>query len=90
MLMGFNTDVKHERGVFHVQTEPRKDDGIETTVYTRGAVIHKLTTSYRDFLNSSGYNEEEVQRMLEDQHRQVIAQIRSGAIKPPAQLSIPT
>ena len=90
MLMGFNTDVKQDGIQYHVQTEPRKDAGIETTVYTRGAVIHKLTTSYRSFLESSDYSEEKVKQMLEDQHREVITQIRSGVIRPPTQLSIPT
>ena len=90
MLMGFNTDVKQDGVVYHVQTEPRKDAGIETTVYTHGAVIHKLTTSFRNLLNSPDYDEEQVRKMLEEQHRRVIAQIRSGTIKPPAQLSIPT
>lgn len=48
MVMGFNTEIKHEGLVFHIQTEPRKDAGLETAVYLKGAVIHRLKTSYQD------------------------------------------
>lgn len=80
MVTGFNTDIKHNGIVYHIQTEPRKDAGIETTVYVRGAVIHSLKTSYQDFLNSPDYSDERLKRLLEDQHRQVIARIRAGEI----------
>jgi len=84
MVMGFNTDIKHNGVVYHVQTEPRKDAGIETVVYTRGAVIHKFKTSYQDLLSLPDFNDEKLKRVLEDQHRQVIARIRAGEIAPPA------
>ncbi|MBZ5563639.1 MAG: hypothetical protein LAP13_14615 [Acidobacteriia bacterium] len=82
MVMGFNTDIKFNGVVYHIQTEPRRDAGIETTVYTRGAILHSLKTSYQAFLNSPDYSEEKLRRLLEDQHRQVIARIRAGEIKP--------
>ena len=72
MVMGFNTDIKHEGVVYHIQTEPRKDAGIDTTVYTRGAVIHKLKSSYQDLLDSPDFTEEKLKQRLEEQHRQVI------------------
>jgi hypothetical protein len=81
MVMGFNTDINHEGVVYHVQTEPRKDAGIDTTVYTRGAVIHKLKTCYQDLLDSPDYSDEKLKTRLEDQHRLVIARIRGGEIK---------
>jgi hypothetical protein len=83
MVTGFNTDIKHNGIVYHIQTEPRKEAGIETTVYMRGAVIHSLKTSYQEFLASPEYSEEKLKRLLEDQHRQVIARIRAGEIRPP-------
>lgn len=83
MVTGFNTDIKHNGVVYHIQTEPRKDAGIETTVYMRGAVIHSMRTSYHSLLNSADYSDEKLKRMLEDQHRQVIAKIRAGEIRPP-------
>jgi len=85
MVTGFNTDIKHEGVVYHIQTEPRKKDaGIETMVYIRGAVIHSLTTSYEEFLHSPEYSDDKLKGMLEAQHRAVIAKIRAGEIKPPA------
>jgi hypothetical protein len=85
MVMGFNTDIKHEGVVFHIQTEPRKDAGIDTTVYTRGAVIHKYKSSYQDLLDSPDFSEEKLKRRLEDQHRLIIGRIRAGEIKPAPQ-----
>ena len=84
MVMGFNTEIKYQGVVYHIQTEPRRDAGIETTVYMRGAVIHSVKNSYQDLLNSPEFSEEKLKRMLEDQHRQVIARIRAGEIGPPA------
>ncbi len=92
MVTGFNTEIKLDNIVYHIQTEPRKDAGIETAVYVKGAVIHKLRTSYKDLLNSPDYSEDKLKRVLEDQHRQVIARIRGGEIRmptPPASGSAP-
>jgi hypothetical protein len=83
MVTGFNTDIKFNEVVFHIQTEPRKEAGIETTVYVKGAVIHSLRSSHQEFLNSPDYTDEKLKKVLEDQHRQVIAKIRNGEIKPP-------
>lgn len=83
MVTGFNTDVKHEDVIYHVQTEPRKEARIETLVYIRGAIIHALKTSHQDFVQSPEYSDEKFKRLLEDQHRQVIARIRAGEIRPP-------
>jgi hypothetical protein len=83
MVMGFNTDIKHDGVVYHVETEPRKKDaGIDTTVYTRGAVIHRLKSSYQDLLNSPDYSDDKLKHRLEEQHRLIIARIRGGEIKP--------
>jgi len=84
MVTGFNTDIKHNGVVYHIQTEPRKEGGIETTVYMRGAVIHSLKTSQKGFVQSPEYTDDKFKRFLEDQHRMVIGRIRSGEISPPA------
>lgn len=83
MVMGFNTDIKYNGVVYHIQTEPRKDAGIETVVYTRGAVIHKVKSSYQEMLNSPDFSDEKLKRALENQHRQVIGRIRAGEIAAP-------
>ncbi len=89
MVMGFNTDIKHEGVVYHIQTEPRKDAGIDTTVYTKGAVIHKYKSSYQDLLDAPDFSDDKLKRRLEDQHRLIISRIRAGEIKPAPQPSQP-
>jgi hypothetical protein len=84
MVTGFNTDIKFNNVVFHIQTETRKDAGIETTVYVRGAVIHSLRTSYREPARAPDFSDDKLKRLLEAQHRQVIAKVRGGEIKLPA------
>ena len=80
MAMGFNTEIKHKGVVYHVQTEPRKDLGVETTVFIRGAIIHSLMTSCRDLASLPDRTEQVLTQKLEEQHRQVIAKIRAGEI----------
>jgi hypothetical protein len=81
MVMGFDTDVKFEGVVYHVQTEARKGTAIETTVYVRGATIHCLKTDCQDLMSSPDYTEPLLRQRFEDQHRQVIGRIRAGEIR---------
>ncbi len=81
--MGFNTEVKYNGVVYHIQTEPRKDSRIETMVYLRGAIVHSLKTSYEALRNSPDYSEEKLSRLLKDQHQQVIGRVLAGQMEPP-------
>lgn len=89
MVMGFNTDIKHDGVIYHIQTEPRKDAGIDTTVFTGGTVIHKFKSYCQDLMDSPGFSDEKLRRRLEEQHRLIIARIRGGEIKPAAQQAGP-
>ncbi len=84
MESGFNTDIVFEGTLFHIQTEARKDAGIETAVYVKGAVVHSLKTPHPGSFNLQAGKEREFMRVLEKQHRQVIARVRAGEIKPPS------
>ncbi|HZT71872.1 MAG TPA: hypothetical protein VFC10_19270 [Terriglobia bacterium] len=84
MVSGFNTEIEFEGTLFHIQTEARKEAAIETAVYVQGAVIHSLKTSHADLSFPEPDNEQHFLRLLEGQHRQVIAQIRAGEIRPPS------
>lgn len=85
MVMGFNTNIERDGVIYHVETELRKGEGIETTVYAGGAVIHKTKSScYQDLPNSPHSDEDMLRRAIEDQHRQVIARVRSGEFLPPS------
>ena len=79
MVFGFNTNVNHEGVICHEQTEPRKDGTLETVVYRRGEIIHKVTAPSGEVNDSSV--DEEVRRVLEEQHRQVINRIRMGDLE---------
>ena len=83
MVMGFNTDIKFEGVVYHVQTEARKGTAIETTVHVRGATIHCLKTDCQDLVSSTDYTDQQLRQRFEDQHRQVIGRIRAGEIRAP-------
>jgi len=82
MLFGHNTDVKVGETVYHVQTE---DGGtanalIDTTVYCRGRVLHRRTNNYIDLLPLDPRREESLRKRIDDQHRTVTEEIRSGAL----------
>lgn len=79
MIIGFNTDVKHRGHVFHAQTEDKglENPLIETLVYTKGQIHEAHHTRYDDII-ASGYDEKRVIQLMEDQHRRVIALIKSG------------
>jgi hypothetical protein len=82
MASGFNTDVRVGDRVFHVQTEDRGPARpvIDTTVYQNGRVLHRRTSDYKHFADSSEFDLEGLRFRVEEQHRAVIEDLRSGAI----------
>jgi len=89
MSSGFNTDVRVGEQVFHVQTEDRgpAHPRIDTAVYQNGRVLHRRSSNYAEFAASAQFAEESLRRLVEQQHRAVIEELRSGALKvePPAE-----
>jgi predicted small secreted protein len=84
MVSGFNTEVEFEGTLFHIQTEVRKEADIETTVYVKGAVVHSLKTSHPGLSTAQDGDGQQFTLLLEDQHRQVIDQVRAGEIRLPS------
>lgn len=89
MLFGHNTDVKAGETVYHVQTEDRGTANalIDTVVYCRGRVLHRRTNNYIDLLPLDAGREEALRKRIDEQHRAVAEEIRSGAlhlVPPPA------
>ena len=89
MIFGFNTEVRIGNNVFHVQTEDHgaQKHQLETTVYLGGRLVHRRKVSYEELLESPNFSETEVRSKLEEQHRGVIEELRSGALTfeaPPA------
>jgi len=83
MLFGHNTDVKAGDTVYHVQTEDRGGPNalIDTTVYCRGRVVHRVKDSYMDLLPLDPERENSLRQRIDGQHREVAEDIRSGALK---------
>ena len=82
MLFGHNTDVKVGETVYHVQTEDRGTANalIDTTVYCRGCVLHRRTNNYIDLLPLDPDRENSLKKRIDEQHRSVAEEIRSGAL----------
>jgi len=83
MLFGHNTNVSVGDSLFHVQTEDRgvSQALIDTTVYFRGRVLHRRTNNYLDLLPLDAQKEAVLKQRVDDQHRDVEEDLRSGALK---------
>lgn len=79
MITGYNTDVKHNNRVFHIQTEDKGDVSphIESLVYVGGQILTTRRTSYEDAIRE-GRDDRAVQEIMERQHRAMIAAIQRG------------
>jgi hypothetical protein len=81
MIFGFNTDIKHEDTVYHVQSEARENELLlQTQVFVRGRCIGKRATSYADKAAESGFTDQDKEQILRDQHRMVLDAIRDGRV----------
>lgn len=82
MITGFNTDVKHDGSVYHVQTEARGRENpvLESLVYIGGTIVAKKMTPYADQLRQ-GATEEAIAVLLKRQHQVIIAAIRAGRVE---------
>jgi len=81
MIFGFNTDVKHDDTVYHVQSEARENELLlQTQVFVRGRCIGKRATSYADKAAESGFTDQQKEQILREQHRLVLDSIRDGRL----------
>jgi len=79
MIFGFNTDVKHEDTIYHVQSEARENELLlQTQVFVRGRCIGKRATSYADKAAEASFTDQRKEHILRDQHRLVLDSIRDG------------
>jgi len=85
MLFGHNTNVKVRDTDFHVQTEDRGVTNalIDTTVYFQGRVLHRRTNNYFDLLPLNSKNEQALKQRLDEQHRAVVEELRTGTLHLP-------
>jgi hypothetical protein len=91
MSSGFNTDVRVGDQIFHVQTEDRGPSHpvIDTAVYQNGRVLLRRSSNYQEFAASAEFSPEGVRQRVEEQHRAIIQDLRSGTIEVPAAPAAP-
>jgi hypothetical protein len=82
MIFGHNTNVSVGVHKYHVQTEDAGTSSalIDTTVYAGGRVLHRRTNNYLDLLPLNADSEKALKLRLDEQHRQVLEEIRTGAL----------
>ena len=81
MIFGFNTDVKHQETVYHVQSEARENELLlQTQVFVRGHCVGKRATSYADKAADATFTDQQKELILRDQHRLVLDAIRDGRL----------
>ncbi|HEX5856079.1 MAG TPA: hypothetical protein VFZ57_10700 [Thermoanaerobaculia bacterium] len=82
MITGFNTDVKHETRVFHVQTEDRglANPVVESLVYVGGEILLSKKSPYGDLISGDRVDEKALREMMDLQHRRVIEAVRRGRL----------
>ena len=85
MITGFNTDIKHNEKVYHIQTEDKgmQNPYIESLVYVGGEILASKKTSYADQMKN-GVDEKWIAALMEQQHRTMIAAIKRGRLDTPA------
>lgn len=85
MITGFNTDIKHNDKVYHIQTEDKglQNPYIESLVYVGGEILASKKTSYAEQVKT-GIDEKWVAGLMEQQHRTMIAAIKRGRFDSPA------
>jgi len=82
MVFGHNSNVAIGAHTVHVQTEDRAAGAtIDTTVHWKGRVLYRRTNSYQDLLPMDTGKEVTLKARVDDQHRAVIDELRSGALK---------
>ncbi len=82
MITGFNTDVKHETKVFHVQTEDRgiANPVVESLVYVGGEILLSKKSPYKNLITGDRVDEKALREMMDLQHRRVIEAVRRGRL----------
>jgi hypothetical protein len=80
MLTGYNTDIKHEGVIYHVQTEDGGSDNpvIVSLIYQGGRILASKKTSYAHLLGTDDLMSQ-LRDLLEHQHKVMIKAILTGA-----------
>jgi hypothetical protein len=85
MIFGFNTDIRHEDTVYHVQSEAREGERLlQTQVFVRGRCIGKRAVPYgagaSEGKTRTQSSDQDREKMLRELHREVLDAIRDGKL----------
>lgn len=89
MIFGFNTDIRHEDTVYHVQSEAREGEQLlQTQVFVQGRCIGKRAVPYGSSgaegkigaPTSSLTDDQDKEKRLRELHREVLDAIRDGKL----------
>ena len=83
MIFGFNTDIRHEDTVYHVQSEAREGEQLlQTQVFVKGRCIGKRAVPYGSGQAKAATpaNDQDREKMLRELHREVLDAIRQGKL----------
>ena len=90
MIFGFNTDIRHEDTVYHVQSEAREGEQLlQTQVFVKGRCIGKRAVPYGSGAaegkgsspNAGAQNsDQDREKMLRELHREMLDAIREGKL----------
>ena len=77
MVGGFNTNIRYQGQIFHVQTEDGGKDSpsIITLLYRGGAILFSKKTSYADQLDDAD-RESIVRQLMEAQHSAMVQALK--------------
>ena len=84
MIFGFNTDIRHEDTIYHVQSEAREGEQLlQTQVFVQGRCIGKRAVPYGSSVaadKSTHTNDQDKEKILRELHREVLDAIRDGKV----------
>jgi hypothetical protein len=86
VITGFNTDVKFRGLVYHVQTEDKGKDNplIETLIYKGGEILASRRLPYAELVSGAN-TEAAIGRLMEEQHKAMILEVKRGSFAPPGE-----
>jgi hypothetical protein len=85
MIFGFNTDIRHEDTIYHVQSEAREGEHLlQTQVFVKGRCIGKRAVPYgsstTEGTTGAQSNDQDKEKILRELHREMLDAIRAGKL----------
>ena len=81
-IFGFNTDVKHNDTIYHVQSEAHPGNLlVQTLVFVKGQCVGKRTVSYAQEKSKPDFSDQSIHELLKAQHRTIVDSISAGTLE---------